>query len=188
MRRYEVNVSTSAGLRAATLLAVALVANSAHAQFKCVDSTGKTSFQQMPCSAQQKQQTFDVRPANGSVSATTPASAAPASGAAATDQRLVAKYERERRIRDLQREVSSIQGTIDGNNERMSAEMQAVSNRKRAANNNLAGAAWEQSLSSEMNAIAAKYKALNDVALGRLNAAQTQLAEAQRSLSADSHP
>ena len=41
----------------------------------------------------------------------------------------------------------------------MTREMDALRAQKARANNNLAGATWEQSLSTEMQAVAARYKA-----------------------------
>jgi hypothetical protein len=39
----------------------------------------------------------------------------------------------------------------------MESDLQALKNKKRSANNNLAGAVYEQSISSEMNAVTASY-------------------------------
>ena len=45
--------------------------------------------------------------------------------------------------------------------EQMSREMDALRAQKARANNNLAGATWEQSLSTEMQAVASRYKVMN---------------------------
>lgn len=41
----------------------------------------------------------------------------------------------------------------------MDADLVALQRKKRLANNNLAGATWEDSISGEMQAIAARYRA-----------------------------
>jgi hypothetical protein len=47
--------------------------------------------------------------------------------------------------------------------------------KKGLANNNLAGATWEQSISSEMQAIVQKYKTKNDIDIERLRVLRVEL-------------
>ncbi|WP_409864490.1 DUF4124 domain-containing protein [Roseateles sp.] len=42
------------------------------AQYKCVDKRGAVSFQQLPCSNEERSQTLEVRPTNVAVPAATP--------------------------------------------------------------------------------------------------------------------
>lgn len=42
------------------------------AQYKCVDKRGAVSFQQLPCSNEERSQTLEVRPTNVAVPAVTP--------------------------------------------------------------------------------------------------------------------
>lgn len=51
----------------------------------------------------------------------------------------------------LERNIASYQQSMD-------AELAALQTRKASASNNLAGATWEQSLSTEMQAVTAKYQ------------------------------
>lgn len=73
---------------------------------------------------------------------------------------------RDRRTTELEREIQSTEEAINSRNGCMDAEMQALRNQERYARNNLAGATWEQSLSTEMQAVAMKYKTMNDIASG----------------------
>lgn len=96
---------------------------------------------------------------------------------------MVRKYEQERRVADLEEQVKFLERRIGSRNTAMANEMAAVRNQKRLANNNLAGATWEQSLSTEMQAIAAKPKALNDVDIERIKLIQSELATAKQQVS-----
>lgn len=44
-----------------TAAALLLIVGSAHAQYKCVDAEGKTTFQQTACPAAQKQQALATK-------------------------------------------------------------------------------------------------------------------------------
>ena len=152
----------------------------ARAQYKCEGPEGKISFQQTPCARGERQQALDLRPARQTAADSVPAAAAPPAARAPTAQeRLLANYERDRRVLERQREIDRLERQIDDRNARMSAELAALRDRKGAARNSLAGAAWEQSLSTEMEAVVAKYKAMNDVDLERLRRLHAELAELQ---------
>lgn len=60
--------------------------------------------------------------------------------------------------REVDRNISKLQRKIRGYQRRMDSELSALRRKKLAANNNLAGAAWEQSISDEMKAVTEKYK------------------------------
>lgn len=61
------------------------------------------------------------------------------------------------KIRQLDEEIDSAQIKLRMLSGQMESELQALKNKKRSANNNLAGAVYEQSISSEMNAVTASY-------------------------------
>lgn len=144
-------------LAATLLLALPVLA---HAQiYRCTGPDGRVSIQQAPCPSSQKQQEMEVRTSTP-VQAPPPATATQATGSA--EQRIARNMERERRIRDLEREIQAVEANMFNRNAVMSQEMAALRNQKRYANNNLAGATWEQSISTEMQAVAAKYQAMND--------------------------
>lgn len=164
-----------------TFVALALVLAScgAAAQYKCVDSAGKTTFQQTPCAAAEKEQRLRIQGAD----AASPPASAPASQPVLTpEQRMLANIERERRqeertqsIENLERQIGYLQDLIVRRNGQMSAELAALQEKKGAARNNLAGATWEQSISSEMQAVTLKYKTMNDLDLERLRQLRTEL-------------
>ena len=70
---------------------------------------------------------------------------------------------RERQIREANYEIENLERRIANRSEQMTREMDSLRAQKSRANNNLAGATWEQSLSTEMQAVAARYKVMNDV-------------------------
>jgi len=61
------------------------------------------------------------------------------------------------KIRQLDDEIDSAQIKLRMLSSQMESDLQALKNKKRSANNNLAGAVYEQSISSEMNAVTASY-------------------------------
>ncbi len=112
-----------------------------------------------------------------------PATAPPAAQAAlSADQRILANLERERRLEEkarsidnLEGQISSLQDIINRRNTQMTAELAALQNKKAYARNNLAGATWEQSISSEMQAVTQKYKTMNDSDFERLRLLRADL-------------
>lgn len=76
-------------------------------------------------------------------------------------------------------EIAGLERVIDSRNRRMQMEMESLRYRKSFANNNLAGATYEQSLSTEMQAVATRYKAQNEVEFERIRALRTELSGLQ---------
>lgn len=132
---------------------LALAAGGVQAQiYKCADAGG-VRFAERPCGSSAIL-----------VSARAPSAAPPAADdrpvapmgdaqrrQAALEQMTRDRMERERRfaVRDLEREIADEQA-------RMGAALDLLRQRKRLANNNLAGAQWETSLSQEMQAVTAR--------------------------------
>lgn len=140
-------------------LATLLVATTGHAQvYKCrID--GKTVFSDQPCAADAKP--IDVRPASGRAGAG-PVSAPAQSGAApinssSNPQAVVARMEHERALRDIDHRISVEHSRIRDEEGKMNAELAALRAKKAQANNNLAGAVWENSISEEMTAVVGRY-------------------------------
>lgn len=73
------------------------------------------------------------------------------------------------RRQDIEREIAFLERQIERHQRDMDAEIAALRNAKRYASNNLAGATWEQSLSSEMQAVATRYQT-------KIKAAQDKIA------------
>lgn len=152
--------------------------------YKCPKDGGGFSFQDHPC-AGTKFERDTTRPAAPTPVAATATAAVPALSASTPPQAYnpkdaLAKMQRERRVRDLQQADADIVSAIDRRNVDLAREMDAVKANKSRARNNLAGATWEQSLSTEMTAIAEKYRTMNEVDLARQKQIRDELAGLQR--------
>jgi len=80
---------------------------------------------------------------------------------------------KDRDIEASEKDIAALQAAMD-------AEISTLRARKRLANNNLAGATWEQSISSEMQALSERYRIKIDLARDRL----TQLRKERATLAA----
>lgn len=175
-------VRNEVGVRVMKPLIVALMlgaAGSASAQFKCVSPGGGVSFQQMPCAGSARGERMTIRPASGEAPVTMPATAGSAQEAPRenVDVRMAREMGQERRIREAREDIDYAERAMTARANQMEAELQALRQRKSLANNNLAGATWEQSISSEMNAVAQKYKNINDIQAERLKVMRAELAK-----------
>jgi hypothetical protein len=158
--------------------AIALcVAGSAHAIYKCPQPGGGTSFQERPCSGGAGQ-SYQVRSTAAPTAPAAPSGPQPAV-TQTVEQRVVKEMERERRIRETNQEISETEARIERRNAQMNRELAALQNAKTYANNNLAGATYQQSLSTEMQALASKYQTMNDVDIERLKTMRSTLATLQ---------
>ena len=128
---------------------------------KCTGPDGRFTFQDAPCTSQGEK--VQVRPASGHA----PMMSAPVlSGAGVIIKKpteaerlnaLTEASQRERRKNDLdERLVPYARAAIDYQQAECDGQLKALQSKKRAANNNLAGATWEGSISSEMTAIATR--------------------------------
>jgi len=168
------------------LLTLLMLPVAASAQFKCIDAVGRVSFQQTACASQEKQQQLKLRadaPAQPAAPASSVAApAGPVDQAASADARMLRKMQGERRVLELERAVQATEFNIANRNVQMQNEFAALRGLKARANNNLAGATYEQSLSTEMQAVTAKYKALNDADQERLKLHRADLTGAKQAL------
>ena len=145
-------------IKKTTLLAVALLMTApAWAVNKCTGADGKVAFQDAPCAG--KGEKLDVRPASGKAPAlAAPAGSAPAAQGAAV--RPAATKEGEfgatwqRRTYLENRGVADARSALQWHLNQCDAKQRELASRKGLANNNLAGATWEQSISTEMQATA----------------------------------
>lgn len=138
-----------------TTALLALSLSPAMAVNKCVNDAGQVVYQSAPC------------PATAQGGELTLQKAAPASAPSPADteelkriQQTASALERERRLTEIDREIQRLEGRIIDHRSAMDSEMASLRRKKQLANNNLAGATWEQSISEEMNAVAQKYDAL----------------------------
>lgn len=131
---------------------VLLLAASAHAEvYKCVEN-GKQVFSDQPCS--KDAQKLNVKPASGAAADSAAQQPANASESSAD---FVKKTDLAVKRRILDEDIYRKEQRIKGIREEMEAKLEALRQKKRQANNNLAGAVWEQSISDEMVATANSY-------------------------------
>lgn len=126
---------------------------------KCVGPNGAVVFQDAPCAG--KGETITVRPASGSgkgapTNEAEPATIKPQSEAQRIEQK-IAESQKARRLQELQvRLIPDAEAAINRHRTTCDRDLAALSAKKNRANNNLAGATWEVSISSEMTAIATR--------------------------------
>ena len=162
-------------MKTIVVLLVLATPMTASAQFKCTDAEGKVTFQQTACAKSGKQEPLKLR-----TDAPSRAASDVAAEGGSVEQRMVRKLERDRVMRGVEDEIRDTEGAIANRNNAMVAEIAALRQRKASANNNLSGATFEQSVSTEMNAVAAKFKALNEIDIERLKQLRVDLAAAKR--------
>lgn len=132
---------------------------SANAQvYKCKGADGATSMQQTPCASTAHGTKVDVKPSGGHAAVGAPTQKTDSSAAGQSYSEKASKLEKERRMRDLIYQRGQWQQERARLDREMEQKLTALRNTKGRANNNLAGATWEQSLSTEMVAITESYK------------------------------
>lgn len=154
--------------KAALAVATVVACGQAVAINKCTLPGGKVVFQDTPC-ATGKSEALVVKPSRGTAEAppnpvATPASPSRATAAAEQPmteaqriEKQVAESQRARRRQELEvRELPNALSAIDRSRARCDAELRSLQDKKRYANNNLAGATWESSISGEMTALATR--------------------------------
>lgn len=141
------------------LLAATLLAAPAMAVYKCKSASGSTTYQATPCANDSGGQ-IDVRPAAGYSPASTPEKLEAKTGDSA-DAASGNSYQKKegpfnekwRRMNFLRnRGVPDANAALNHHNNTCRHTMAQLEAKKTQANNNLAGATWEQSISAEMQA------------------------------------
>lgn len=161
------------------VLACALAAGDVCAQYKCVSPGGGVAFQQTPCATGTQEQKLVIR------SSEVPTQPAPVSSKPLpqnVDQRMAASLGQERRVRELQQSIADTEGAMVQRSAQMSRELDILRAKKGYAANNLAGATWEQSISTEMQAVTQKHKTMNDLDQARIKQLRVELAAAQQAV------
>lgn len=143
-----------------TLAALCLLASvPAAAQVnKCVVA-GKVVYQAAPCKSGTQQAVIQPR------SDVSEAAAQANREKFLADDKVRQTNNRRARIDDA---ITALARDIDAYQKAMDVELAALQARKAQANNNLAGATWEQSIATEMQAVTAKYKAKIETAQERI--------------------
>ena len=125
---------------------------------KCTGADGKVAFQDAPCQVGKSEQ-ISVRPASGR--ADTPQAPAPGQTQPKSEaqriESLVEDSQKKRRIQEYElRFVPEAQQAIANQRRMCDKQLAELRETKRLANNNLAGATWEGSISTEMGAVATR--------------------------------
>lgn len=132
--------------------------------YKCQDEHGKTTYSQHPCG-----DTVELI----TVNPTAPSVTSPDSRSKFNHTLDAIDIRTERRR--LERHISLLKARKRSYSRKMDAELSALRQKKLYANNNLAGATWEESISTEMVAVTESYKA-------KMTATQHLIDEANREL------
>jgi len=143
-------------LKRATLISILACIGSVEATsiYKCIGSNGRVEFSQSPCSDSAEHLVIDV-PNIGT--------------AGSTNARVVLDdIEKSNRLREIDREIKKLEKEISRHQDEMDYEIQRLRDKKMYAANNLAGATWEESISTEMNAIVASIKTKIDAARAKI--------------------
>lgn len=160
------------------LLATAAMAEPAWAIHKCVDATGRVSFQDAPCPG--RGGAIDVRPASGAAPVQSPGgSSAQPTASTPKEGPFGARWQRRTYLE--QRGVPDAIANVDHVKRSCERKLGELESLKATASNNLAGATYLQSLSAQMQAEATMCDLKSREALAR----QQELSAELRALQAD---
>lgn len=133
----------------------------------CTDAEGKKTYQQMPCK--------DAVKAESKVYEST---------MIGTNMESLDfdGEDKKMQIRQLNRAISVSRGRISKHQTAMNREMAILRQKKQYANNNLAGAQWESSISNEMSAVGAKWDSMIRVEQSNLDRLREQVSSLESEL------
>ncbi len=136
---------------AVLILALSIVSSvEATSIYKCIGENGRTEFSQSPCSDSAEHLIIDV-PKIGTAGST-------------NARKVVDDIEKSNRLREINRETKKLEKEISNYQKEMDSEIRRLRDKKLYAANNLAGATWEESISTEMGAIVESIKTKIDAA------------------------
>jgi hypothetical protein len=155
---------------------------------RCVDKAGKVTYSDQACAPDQQARRVELSGAGSA--APQPAATAAQSASAqdqipsaqASDDRLkamkgyLAEVEHARKRDSLAVDLRNAERALSNTQSAMDAELAQLRNKKAYANNNLAGATWESSISQEMTAIAQRYDTKIRMAADRVERLRAELA------------
>jgi hypothetical protein len=154
----------------AAIALLAVCAGQAWAVNKCTLPDGRITFQDAPCAGSATGELIKIRPASGYVSAP-PEAPQPAATSGTPNantetpkpknqlqkmQEQLANSQNDRKRQELEVRVSNTSLAMNKNATECDQQLNELKEQKKLAKNNLAGATWEQSLSTEMQAIAGR--------------------------------
>ena len=173
-------------MRSLIILACAFgLSGHALAMNRCVASDGKVSFSDMPCPSNQTGRAVVVRPATGYSPQAAPSKTDSVASASPSDRTAsMKKYLDDatmtRKQREVEAEIIQRERAITSLVNQQEAEIARLRESKGRANNNLAGATWEQALSTEMGAVADRYRTRIEIEQNALRRLGEQLANMKR--------
>jgi uncharacterized protein DUF4124 len=163
------------------LILLAILACTANAQtqfYKCNDKWGQPIFSQRPCGDNAEAGTVSGPPPTGTpATITAEATTASTESPSAWD-----KIEAANTLREANREIHRREAQVTSLEKERDQKLAALQNKKRYANNNLAGATWEESISSEMQAINDQYQSKIDSQRQKIGRLQEQADRVSESL------
>lgn len=123
---------------------------------KCIGPDGKISYSDAPCEGRAKRSEVQLQ----KIPAATPNNQRGDANGISSQSReaeMVRVMKKQRRESDINHEIAMREANIDRFRRQMETELAALRQKKGTANNNYAGATWEQSISTEMTAVASSY-------------------------------
>lgn len=99
---------------------------------------------------------------------------------APTDAQKLKGLQMSRRSNELRADIENAQSNISLFRSQMEREMSMLRDRKNYSNNNLAGATWEQSISTEMQAVATSYETKIKIEQSKVRQIQSQLSDLEK--------
>jgi len=143
------------------LMLLAALASTASAQtsfYKCKDKWGQPIFSQRPCGPDAETGTVSGHQHTGGPEAAAPAPPGASSGASSAWD----KVEASNMLREANREIDRREQRVASLEAERDLKIAGLKNKKRYAANNLAGSTWEESISSEMQAVNDQYQSKID--------------------------
>ncbi len=153
---------------------VSLYSIQAQAVYKCVVE-GKTVFSQTRCADDAAEVDVQVRTPSEEEMVNTAERNEAMSGQ-------LAKNQARRDARKIKNKIAKLEKSIRRHQINMDADLAIIKAKKATANNNLAGATYEQSLSTEMKAVVDKYTSKIDFAKDKIKQLNSQLERVEQNL------
>jgi hypothetical protein len=153
------------------LAATLCISPAAYALNKCVSPNGKISYSDMPCEKSAKKAELSRE---SSVSANSNVAGTQTGGSVDAEKKFKA-LQASGRERSIRSELEGIDTEIYLYRRQMEDELARLRDKKRYANNNLAGATWEQSISAEMQTVTATYDSKMKIASDKAKALRDEL-------------
>jgi|WetSurSiteA1Bulk_404760.scaffolds.fasta_scaffold75204_1 predicted RNase H-like nuclease (RuvC/YqgF family) len=142
--------------------------SAAHAaMYKCIVN-GETVFSDTPCTVNAKE--IEIK-----VLKPTPNDISEANERNKKSDDFTDKVNRDARKGAIKTEIYDLERRVSGYQNSMNKEIAHLKAKKARANNNLAGATWENSISSEMQAVSDKYGQEIKIAISRIERLRSEL-------------